>query len=98
MPMITLEGRGRVTIPSALRRELQINPGDVLDASIEKGRLVMTPREGLDRKEAVRRVKAVFRGIRVAQEDIGKSEKEIMEEVIREVDAMREEKKAKSTV
>lgn len=36
--------KGQVVLPSPLRRRLGIREGDPLDASIEGGRIVLTPR------------------------------------------------------
>ena len=37
--------KGQVVIPSPLRRRLGIREGDPLDAEIEAGRIVLTPRK-----------------------------------------------------
>jgi AbrB family looped-hinge helix DNA binding protein len=39
--------QGRLVIPSELRRELGISPGDVLVASVDGERLVLERREGV---------------------------------------------------
>jgi AbrB family looped-hinge helix DNA binding protein len=36
--------KGQVVLPAPLRRRLDIRPGDPLDANIENGRIVLTPR------------------------------------------------------
>jgi AbrB family looped-hinge helix DNA binding protein len=46
--------KGQVVLPGPLRRRLDIRPGDPLDANIEDGRIVLTPR-----KKRSRRVKLV---------------------------------------
>jgi AbrB family looped-hinge helix DNA binding protein len=42
--------KGQVVIPGAIRRRLDIRAGDPLDANIEGGRIILTPR----RKRAYR--------------------------------------------
>jgi AbrB family looped-hinge helix DNA binding protein len=37
--------KGQVVLPGPLRRRLDIRPGDPLDAGIEDGRIVLTPRK-----------------------------------------------------
>jgi AbrB family looped-hinge helix DNA binding protein len=37
--------KGQVVLPGPLRRRLNIRPGDPLDANIEDGRIVLTPRK-----------------------------------------------------
>jgi AbrB family looped-hinge helix DNA binding protein len=37
--------KGQVVLPSPLRRRLDLRPGDPLDADIEDGRIILTPRK-----------------------------------------------------
>jgi AbrB family looped-hinge helix DNA binding protein len=46
--------KGQVVLPGALRRRLNILPGDPLDANVEGGRIVLTPH-----RKRTRRVKFV---------------------------------------
>lgn len=41
--ILTLQSRSTITVPRELRDKLGIGPGAPLDATIEKGRLVLTP-------------------------------------------------------
>jgi AbrB family looped-hinge helix DNA binding protein len=50
----TVSTTGRIVLPRSLRRRLDIRAGDTLDANIEDGRIVLTPR-----KKRGRRVKIV---------------------------------------
>ncbi|HYM76330.1 MAG TPA: AbrB/MazE/SpoVT family DNA-binding domain-containing protein [Candidatus Dormibacteraeota bacterium] len=36
--------KGQVVLPGPIRRRLDIRPGDPLDANVENGRIVLTPR------------------------------------------------------
>ncbi len=36
--------KGQVVLPGPIRRRLGLRPGDPLDANIEEGRIVLTPR------------------------------------------------------
>jgi AbrB family looped-hinge helix DNA binding protein len=40
-----LSTKGQVVLPGPLRRRLDLRPGDPLDAAIENGRIVLTPRQ-----------------------------------------------------
>jgi len=42
--------KGQVVLPSALREKLGLRPGDALDAKLEGGRIVLTPKRGRRRK------------------------------------------------
>ena len=37
--------KGQVVLPGPIRRRLDIRPGDALEAKIESGRIVLTPRK-----------------------------------------------------
>jgi len=41
--ILTLQSRSTITVPHELREKLGIGPGDPLEATVEKGRLVLTP-------------------------------------------------------
>jgi AbrB family looped-hinge helix DNA binding protein len=51
--MVTkLSTKGQVVLPGPLRRRLGLRPGDSLDASLEGGRIVLTPRKKMPAFEA----------------------------------------------
>lgn len=43
MKVVTIDERGRVTLPSESRRVLGLKPGDKLVVSVEKGAIVLRP-------------------------------------------------------
>ena len=45
--------KGQVVLPGPLRRRLGIRAGDPLDASIESGRIVLTPRKNAPPKAKI---------------------------------------------
>ncbi len=45
--------KGQVVLPGPLRRRLDIRPGDPLDAHIDEGRIVLTPRRKSARRAKV---------------------------------------------
>jgi AbrB family looped-hinge helix DNA binding protein len=45
--------KGQVVLPGPLRRRLGIHAGDPLDAKIEAGRIVLTPRKQKPRKARI---------------------------------------------
>ena len=50
---VRIGSQGRITIPAHMRRELDINPGETLIASVEDGRLVLEkPEQILARLQA----------------------------------------------
>jgi AbrB family looped-hinge helix DNA binding protein len=42
--------KGQVVLPSPIRRKLGLRPGDPLDAKVEGGRIVLTPRRTRSKK------------------------------------------------
>jgi AbrB family looped-hinge helix DNA binding protein len=49
MPIVTVKNKFQVVIPQALREQLGISRGDVLEAKAERGRLIYTPKAVIDR-------------------------------------------------
>lgn len=47
--MVTVKNKYQVVIPQAIREELGISRGDVLEAKVERGRLTYTPKTVIDR-------------------------------------------------
>jgi AbrB family looped-hinge helix DNA binding protein len=41
--ILTLQNRGTITISREMRKKMGIAPGDPLEASVEGGRLILTP-------------------------------------------------------
>jgi len=48
-----LSTKGQVVLPSAIRRKLGLRAGDPLEASVEGGRIVLSPRRGRLRKPRI---------------------------------------------
>lgn len=44
MSLVTVKNRYQVVIPQAIRQQLGINPGDILEAKVEHGQLTYTPK------------------------------------------------------
>ena len=42
--------KGQVVLPSPIRRKLDLRAGDKLDANVEGGRVILTPRRARSRK------------------------------------------------
>jgi len=45
--------KGQVVLPSRIRRKLGLQPGDPLDAKVEGGKVVLTPRRKRSRKSKI---------------------------------------------
>ena len=50
MSLVKLSTNGQVTIPSALRERAGLDPGDLLEARLEKGKITLTPKSFIDQR------------------------------------------------
>lgn len=50
MSLVKLSTNGQVTIPSALRERAGLDPGDPLEAKLEKGKITLTPKSFIDQR------------------------------------------------
>jgi AbrB family looped-hinge helix DNA binding protein len=53
MPLAKVKQKGQVTIPAKLRGELGLAEGDYVDISREGSRIVLTPKQTVDRHPAI---------------------------------------------
>jgi AbrB family looped-hinge helix DNA binding protein len=60
MAIVTVKNKYQVVIPQAIREELGISPGDMLEAKVERGRLTYTPKAVIDRIPAGKAERARF--------------------------------------
>jgi len=60
MQLVTVKSKYQVVIPAAVRRQIRVGVGDLLEATAEGGRIVLTPKSVIDRRlaEALEDVKA----------------------------------------
>ena len=49
MPYVKVKTKGQVTIPAEFRRDLNLKEGDLLEALIERGGIVLKPKTVVDR-------------------------------------------------
>jgi AbrB family looped-hinge helix DNA binding protein len=49
MEIVTIKNKYQVVIPQAIRNQLGLSRGDVLEAKVERGRLIYTPKMVIDR-------------------------------------------------
>ena len=49
MPIVKVKGKYQVTLPSSVRDQVGVAVGDVLEATVERGRITLTPKSIVDR-------------------------------------------------
>jgi AbrB family looped-hinge helix DNA binding protein len=89
MPLVTVKEKFQVTIPAKLRDQVTLHVGDVLEASVEEGAIVLRPQAVVDRAVLAGRLQEILARTPTAPEFAGKSDEEIMDEVVAEVDTAR---------
>jgi AbrB family looped-hinge helix DNA binding protein len=52
MPLTTIKTKFQVTIPAEIVKALHLSIGDLLEATAERGKIVLTPKMLVDRKPA----------------------------------------------
>ena len=49
MPLVKVKGKYQVTLPTSIRDEVGISVGDLLEATVTKGTITLTPKILIDR-------------------------------------------------
>ena len=49
MPIVKVKGKYQVTLPSSIRDQVGVAVGDILEATVEEGRITLTPKSLVDR-------------------------------------------------
>lgn len=91
MPLVTVKDKFQVTIPAKLRDQAAISVGDLLEATVEQGAIVLRPKAVVDRAAIAEEIERVLAAAARAPEDRERSEGEIVEDAISEVKAARRE-------
>ena len=93
MPLVTVKPKFQVTIPAKLRKGLNLREGDVMEASVVADGILLRPEEMVDRVAGARRVAAVLARLGPPPEDAGCSEDDLMEDIVADIAAAREERR-----
>ncbi len=93
MPLVTVKEKFQVTIPVKVRDQVTLHVGDILEASVEEGAIVLRPKAVIDRAALTGRLQEILAKTPTAPEFAGKSEEEIMDEVVAEIDTARGERR-----
>ena len=95
MPLVTVKPKFQVTIPAKLRRGLNLREGDLLEATVVGDGILL--QEVVDRNAAADRIASILTRTETLPEDAGRSEDEIMEDVIADIARARSERRAHET-
>ncbi|WP_299430804.1 AbrB/MazE/SpoVT family DNA-binding domain-containing protein [uncultured Meiothermus sp.] len=90
VPVVTVKTKFQVTIPQEVREVLGIAEGDLLEAKVENGKIVLTPKELIDRRAAAfRRMEALGERVRKRLAREGMTEEDLDRMIEKEVEAVR---------
>ena len=97
MPLVTVKPKFQVTIPAKLRRGLDLHEGDVMEATIAGDGILLRPKDVVDRNAAAGRIASILARIEPLPEDAGRSENEIMDDIIADIAKARRELRDRQT-
>ncbi len=95
MSLVTVKPKFQVTIPAKLRKGLNLREGDLMEATVVDDGILLRPKQVVDRNAAAERVAAVLARIEPPPEDAGRTEDEIMEDILADIAAARKERRAR---
>ena len=93
MSLVTVKPKFQVTIPAKLRKGLDLHEGDLLEATVVGDGILFRPKEVVDRNAAADRTASILSQIEPSPEDAGRSEDEIMEDIIADIAQLRRERR-----
>jgi AbrB family looped-hinge helix DNA binding protein len=85
MPLVTVKSKFQVTLPSKLRETVAIHEGDLLEATVVGGGILLRPKAVVDRAAVAAELAAVLDAAAPARADRGKSEDEILRSSVADV-------------
>ena len=91
MPLVKVEEKFQVTIPTELREALHLTVGDLLEATIENETIVLKPKAVVDRAHARQQLIEVMNRVHAKLPPSTQDPKEEAEEIAREIKAYRRE-------
>ena len=91
--LVTVKPKLQITIPAKLRKRVDLNEGDLMEASVVEDNILLHPKEVVDRNAAVDRAAEIFARIKPSPEDAGRSEEEIMREINEDIAEARKERR-----
>ena len=85
MPLVTVKRKFQVTIPAKLRKGLELREGDLMEATLVGDGILFRPKEVVDRDAAADRIATLLKRIEPSPDDAGRSEDEIVEDILDDV-------------
>jgi len=93
MALVTVKPKFQVTIPAKLRERIDLHEGDLMEATLVEGGILLRPKDVVDRNAAADRIETILRKTKPSPEDALRSEDEIMEETIADIAEARKQRR-----
>jgi len=93
MSLVTVKPKFQVTIPAKLRKGIDLHEGDLMEATIVKGGILLRPKDIVDSAAAADRIEAILRSTKPSSEDVCRSEDEIMEDTVADITKARQHRR-----
>ncbi|MXZ81358.1 MAG: AbrB/MazE/SpoVT family DNA-binding domain-containing protein [Gammaproteobacteria bacterium] len=93
MTLVTVKPKFRVTIPAKLRKDINLQEGDIMEAVRVDDGILFRVKRAVDQDTISDRIASTLAEVRVPPEDTGRSENEVMEDAIAEISASRRERR-----
>ena len=91
MNLVTVKPKFQVTIPANLRKDINLQVGDVMEAIRVDGGILFKVVQVVDRDAIADRIASTLAEVVIPPQDMGRSDDEVMEETIAEISASRRE-------
>jgi len=95
--LVTVKPKFQVTIPAKLRERVDLHEGDLMEASVVEDGILLRPKAVVDRNAVADRVAEIFSRIKPSPDDAGRSEEEIMQDIIEDIAEVRKERRDHKT-
>lgn len=93
MNLVTVKPKFQVTIPAKLRKDINLQEGDIMEAIRFNDGILFRVKQLVDRNVIADRIASTFTEVRVPPEDVKRSEDEVMKDAIEEISASRRERR-----
>ena len=94
MPLVTVKPKFQITIPAKLRKGLDLREGGLMEATLVGDGILFRPKEVVDRNAAADRIASILGRIEPSSEDDGRSEDEVLEEILADIAEARRARRA----
>jgi AbrB family looped-hinge helix DNA binding protein len=89
MALVKVRRAAQITLPAAIRRQLEIAEGDYLEARVVEGNVVLKPASAVKRANARQQIREAQRSVRYAGPEPRPSPEDEEKMIFEEVEALR---------